>query len=57
MQIEQKNGGYLIYAIVNGYLESRFYVGYNKQEAIEQFKIDTKLKRKPREKKRGYIKL
>ena len=42
MTITVKNGGWLIYDIVKGYLEQRFYIGYTKAEAIKQFKKDTK---------------
>jgi hypothetical protein len=42
MTTEIKNGGWLISDIINGYLESRYYIGYTKKEAISQFKNDIK---------------
>ena len=42
MTIERKNGGYLIYSIVKGYLFQRFYSGYNKREAKVLYRQEVK---------------
>ena len=35
---EYKNGMIILSALVNGYLETRRYVGFSKREAIKNFK-------------------
>lgn len=38
MTIEKTpNGAWRVYELVNGYLESRIYIGYTKREALAEF--------------------
>jgi len=39
---EYKNGMLILSALVNGYLETRRYLGFSKREAIKNFRADIK---------------
>lgn len=41
MTIERThNGGWRIYELIDGYLESRLYLGYTKKEAAAEFRAE-----------------
>jgi hypothetical protein len=42
MNIERKNGGYLIYSLVKGYLFQRYYIGYTRREAVSLYRNEIK---------------
>lgn len=45
MTIERTyHGGWRIYELIDGYLESGLYLGYTKKEALAEFKAEFKVK-------------
>ena len=44
IETNQVNGALVVSAIVNGYLETRVYIGYSKRDAVKAFKQRYNLK-------------